>query len=117
MKNQITHEEILEAFDQEDVFIDMAEEGHIYAADDLLRYRVQNGMIQGSVKSSFDRWTNSVDFVLNIPNDVLGMRAAIRAMRSRVGTQSLVGGREDNVGPWYRKERKYLKSQLKQEKV
>lgn len=91
--------------------------GSVYGRDDLLLYRVMpNGDLHGAVRKSFNKWGDSVDFVLPSPRGTLGVRAAIRAMRNRVGFHDEGYGAQENVYVWYRKARKQLKCEQKQEK-
>lgn len=44
--------------------IDLTGDGYFYGRDDKLHYRWINDQLQIGVNRSFDRWANSVDFVL-----------------------------------------------------
>lgn len=113
---QVKAKNIKTAFTEEHVELEILFD-NIYGRDDLLLYRVMpNGDLHGAVRKSFNKRGDSVDFVLPSPRGTLGVRAAIRAMRNRVGFHDKEYGHRENVYVWYRKARKQLKREQKQEK-
>ncbi len=77
------------------------------------RFLDQSGQTHIGIKSHFDRWANSTDFVLyKLPESVFEMEALILAAQRLLNTGNLdIGmGQELDLGGTYRKAKQVLKS-------
>lgn len=80
---------------------------HTYFTDDLCRYRILSDRIQIGVRSTFDRWANSVDFWCNIPSGSDGLNALFVVARKKATTKPKDDfniGEEEDIQPSVRKQ-------------
>ena len=84
--------------------------GQASTKDLFIRY--YENRIEFALKKDFDCWYNSPDFVLDrIPPDLLGVQAAIKAVRSCVEKKLFKDGEVLNIYPYYRDKRKEMRNE------
>jgi hypothetical protein len=73
------------------VEIEIGGPDYFYGSDELLRYRWIADRLQIGVKASFDRWANSVDFVLHRCDVHRLLKVDVEKLRTHVDRQVSMG--------------------------
>lgn len=82
------------------------------ASTDDLFIRYYEDKIEFAIKTDFDCWFNTADFILErLPSDLNGVKAAIEAVRDCIKKKIYKEGEIMNIYSYYRDKRKEMRNE------